>query len=90
MLPIENDVPHKDEKLSHFDGVFKIISSKSNNEYCVDIVSGTCSCVKGETGNLCSHASAVVLYLENDIESGYNLVTNQTKELIYFIATGKH
>ena len=90
MTPTESDIP--DTHISVVDaagGLYTVKSSSGNNLYSVDLIRGYCSCYVGAAGRLCKHASAVLLYRDAQICTGYNIVSHDTKLRMFKVATGR-
>ena len=99
MLPNPAGIPATDitEVSSEF-GIFAVHSQHSattdevgqdqDQGYTVDIVRGYCSCFVGNAGKLCKHASAVLLHLDMQISTAYNIVSPETKSLLFQVALG--
>lgn len=72
MLPYECDLTEFDIHLDR-DHIYKVKTKNCEECYFVDIIRGICSCNSGQSGKLCRHSSAVVLQVENDINTSFNL-----------------
>lgn len=88
MLPTVCDSKVLSISVDSVNNLYSVANSATKCSYIVDLVRGVCSCPVGSNGNLCKHASAVILGLETEIITSYNVVCEGVKQDIFFIAEG--
>lgn len=92
MLPVsDRPVSSSDIQTTSEYGVFCVCSQNSktpNVVYTVDITRGVCSCFVGNSGKLCKHASVVLLQLDKEHATSFNLVSLLNKTIFFEVATG--
>lgn len=71
------------------DGLYTVRSATSDKVYMVDLGRAYCTCYSGASGSLCKHASAVLLHAEAEFSTAYNIVSSETKTVLFEVGTGK-
>ena len=90
MIPHDADIASTDIGVVDAAACMYTVNSTSGGDvYSVDLSRGYCTCYDGATGKLCKHASAVLLQLDTQICSAYNVVNQETKLLLFKVATGQ-
>ena len=91
MHPVNNGIPRENIKLIDYENLLYSIKRESSEgkEYVIDILNGMCTCLTGLSGNICKHASAVMVEIIDKINTSYNLVGPSVKKTIFLVATGK-
>lgn len=89
MLPkISNIVAFNIMKMEELYGLFRVFDNLTKKAYLVDVVNGICSCRDGQMGKLCTHVLEVIMNLDDEIQSCFDSVTNETKHKLFYVATG--
>ena len=70
-------------------GLYAVKSASSDKVYDVDLERGYCTCYCGSSGKLCKHASAVLWHADAELSTAYNVVSAETKAVLFEIGTGR-
>ena len=89
VLPLTNGLTAENVSNTAEPGLFTVQSQSSEDvSYTVDIARGFCSCFVGNSGRLCKHASAVLLKLDMTLGTGFRVVNEATRSLLFHVAVG--
>ena len=90
MTPVQTDIPDSFITTTDADaGLYTVKSASSDKMYTVDLGRGYCTCYSGATGTLCKHSSAVLLRADAEFSTAYNIVSPETKAVLFEVATGR-